>query len=141
MNATSSIPVSPAPNAPAAGSPRKIILTVDDAPTMRKVVALALTALGHEVIEAEDGMAALQLVQTRHVDLIITDVNMPRMDGIEFTRQARLLPALARTPILLLTTESDPTIKGRGKAAGATGWIVKPFRQDQLVGVVAKVLV
>jgi len=118
----------------------KTILTVDDATTMRKVVALALTGAGHEVIEAEDGVAALQVLQTRHVDLIITDMNMPRMDGIEFTRQARLLPKFQKTPILLLTTESDPTIKARGRAAGATGWIVKPFKQDQLLTVVAKVL-
>ncbi|HZZ18388.1 MAG TPA: response regulator [Opitutaceae bacterium] len=118
----------------------KVILTVDDAPTMRKVVSLALGGLGHQLIEAEDGMAALELIKLRNVDLIISDVNMPRMDGIEFTRQARQLPNFARTPILLLTTESDPTIKDRGRAAGATGWIVKPFKQEQLVAVVAKVL-
>ena len=119
---------------------RKTILTVDDASTMRKVVALALGSAGHEVVEAEDGVAALAVLQIRHVDLVITDVNMPRMDGIEFTRQARLLPKFQRTPILLLTTESDATIKARGRAAGATGWIVKPFKQDQLLAVVAKVL-
>ena len=128
--------------APAAvGSPaRKTILTVDDAPTMRKVVALALAGAGHEVLEAGDGVAALAVLKSRRVDLIITDVNMPNMDGIEFTRQARLLPAFARTPILLLTTESDPNMKARGRAAGATGWIVKPFQQAQLLAVVAKVL-
>jgi len=119
---------------------KKTILTVDDAATMRKVVALALGSAGHEVVEAEDGVAALAVLQIRHVDLVITDVNMPRMDGIEFTRQARLLPKFQRTPILLLTTESDATIKARGRAAGATGWIVKPFKQDQLLAVVAKVL-
>lgn len=119
---------------------KKTILTVDDATTMRKVVALALASAGHEVIEAEDGMAALALIQGRHVDLIITDVNMPRMDGIEFTRQARTLARFGKTPILLLTTESDPNAKARGRAAGATGWIVKPFKQDQLLAVVAKVL-
>lgn len=118
----------------------KTILTVDDASTMRKVIALALAGAGHEVIEAEDGVAALTVLQGRHVDLVITDVNMPRMDGIEFTRQARLLPLFTKTPILLLTTESDPAIKARGRAAGATGWIVKPFKQDQLLAVVAKVL-
>ncbi len=116
------------------------ILTVDDASTMRKVIALALAGAGHEVVEAEDGMAALNVLKLRHVDLIITDVNMPRMDGIEFTRQARTLPKFQRTPILLLTTESDPEMKARGRSAGATGWIVKPFRQDQLLAVVAKVL-
>jgi two-component system chemotaxis response regulator CheY len=118
----------------------KTILTVDDASTMRKVIALAITSAGHQVLEAEDGVAALEVLKLRHVDLIITDVNMPRMDGIEFTRQARGLPAFQRTPILLLTTESDPEIKAKGRAAGATGWIVKPFRQDQLLAVIAKVL-
>jgi two-component system chemotaxis response regulator CheY len=118
----------------------KTILTVDDASTMRKVVSLALTGAGHEVIEAEDGIAALSVLKIRHVDLVITDVNMPRMDGIEFTRQARTLPKFEKTPILLLTTESDPDIKARGRAAGATGWIVKPFKQEQLLAVVAKVL-
>jgi len=119
---------------------KKTILTVDDASTMRKVVALALAGAGHEVIEAEDGIAALGVLKLRHVDLVITDVNMPRMDGIELTRQARAIPKFQKTPILLLTTESDPTIKDRGRAAGATGWIVKPFRADQLLAVVAKVL-
>jgi len=119
---------------------KKTILTVDDASTMRKVIALALAGAGHDVIEAEDGVAALALIQGRHVDLVITDVNMPRMDGIEFTRQARTMSQFAKTPILLLTTESDPTIKARGRAAGATGWIVKPFKQDQLLAVIAKVL-
>lgn len=116
------------------------ILTVDDAPTMRKVIALALTGAGHEVIEAEDGLSALAVLRSRQVHLVITDVNMPRMDGIEFTRQARSMPQFNRTPILLLTTESDPTIKARGREAGATGWIVKPFQQAQLLAVVAKVL-
>lgn len=119
---------------------KKTILTVDDASTMRKVVALALTGAGHEVIEADDGVNALTVLQSRNVDLVITDVNMPRMDGIEFTRQARLLPRFQKTPILLLTTESDPTIKAKGRAAGATGWLVKPFQHDQLLAVVAKVL-
>lgn len=118
----------------------KTILTVDDAPTMRKVIALALSNSGHEIIEAEDGVAAIGVLQSRHVDLVITDVNMPRMDGIEFTRQARLLPRFQKTPILLLTTESDPAVKDRGRAAGASGWIVKPFKQDQLLAVIARVL-
>jgi two-component system chemotaxis response regulator CheY len=119
---------------------RKTILTVDDASTLRKVIALTLNGAGHDVVEAEDGVAALSVLGRRRVDLIITDVHMPRMDGIEFTRQARLLPNLRTTPILLLTTESDPTVKARGRAAGATGWIVKPFKQDELVAVVARVL-
>lgn len=119
---------------------RKTILTVDDALTMRKVIALALRGSGYEVLEAEDGIVALGLLAVRSVDLIITDVNMPRMDGIEFTRQARRLPNFRTTPILLLTTESDPDVKARGRAAGATGWIVKPFNKDQLLAVVKKLL-
>ena len=118
----------------------KTILTVDDASTMRKVTSIALQSAGHEVLEAEDGVAALGLLSLRHADVIITDVNMPRMDGIEFTRQVRLLPRFRLTPILLLTTESDPDKKARGRAAGATGWITKPFKQDQLIAVVAKVM-
>ena len=118
----------------------KRILTVDDAATMRKMVAFTLKGAGHEVLEASDGREALNAVRLRGVDLVITDVNMPNMDGIELTRQLRTLPAFARTPILLLTTESDPTKKTLGRAAGATGWIVKPFSQEQLLAVVAKVL-
>ena len=118
----------------------KTILTVDDASTMRKVIALALQSAGHSVLEAEDGVAALGLLSLKHADVIITDVNMPRMDGIELTRQLRLQPRFSKTPILLLTTESDPNVKARGRAAGATGWIVKPFKQEQLIAVVAKVM-
>lgn len=119
---------------------KKIILTVDDSATMRKVVALALNSAGHHVLEAEDGVAALNVMSLQVVDLVITDVNMPRMDGIEFTRRARQLPKFQKTPILLLTTESDPAMKLKGREAGATGWIVKPFNRDQLVAVVSKVL-
>lgn len=119
---------------------KKVILTVDDAATIRKVIAMALSSSNHEVIEAEDGVAALNVLQSRHVDLVISDVNMPRMDGIEFTRQARAIPRFQRMPILLLTTESDGAIKDRGRSAGATGWIVKPFKLDQLIAIVGKVL-
>jgi len=118
----------------------KRILTVDDAATMRKMVSFTLKGAGHEVFEASDGREALTAVRTRPVDLVITDVNMPNMDGIELTRQLRTLPAFARTPIILLTTESDPAKKNLGRAAGATGWIVKPFSQEQLLAIVAKVL-
>ena len=118
----------------------KTILRVDVASTLRKVIALALQSAGHSVLEAEDGVAALGLLSLKHADVIITDVNMPRMDGIELTRQLRLQPRFSKTPILLLTTESDPNVKARGRAAGATGWIVKPFKQEQLIAVVAKVM-
>ncbi len=118
----------------------KRIITVDDAATMRKMVSFTLKGAGHDVIEAADGREALTALQQRGVDLVITDVNMPNMDGLELTRQLRALPAFARTPIILLTTESDPAKKTLGRAAGATGWIVKPFSQEQLLAVVAKVL-
>lgn len=118
----------------------KTVLTVDDASTMRKMVSFTLRGVGHEVLEATDGAAALALLRTRPVDLIITDIHMPNMDGIELTRRLRALPVFSRTPILLLTTESDPAKKAEGRAAGATGWIVKPFNQDQLLAIVAKVL-
>ncbi len=118
----------------------KRIITVDDAATMRKMVAFTLKGAGHEVLEAGDGQEALAVLSQRSVDLVITDVNMPNMDGLELTRQLRALPAFARTPIILLTTESDPAKKMLGRAAGATGWIVKPFNQEQLLAIIAKVL-
>lgn len=118
----------------------KTIITVDDAATMRKMISFTLKGAGHEVIEAGDGVEALKTLQTRSVDMVITDVNMPNMDGITLTRSLRALPQFAKTPIVLLTTESAPEKKAEGKAAGATGWIVKPFQQEQLLAVVAKVL-
>jgi two-component system chemotaxis response regulator CheY len=118
----------------------KTIITVDDAATIRKMVAFTLRGAGHEVLEAQDGAIALNVLQTRTVDLVITDVNMPNLNGIELTRQLRLLPSFRRTPVLLLTTESDPAKKAEGRAAGATGWIVKPFSQEQLLAIVARLL-
>jgi two-component system chemotaxis response regulator CheY len=118
----------------------KTVITIDDAATMRKMVSFTLRGAGYSMLEAEDGVAALEVLKNAQVDLIITDVNMPRMDGIEFTRQARQIPALQKTPILLLTTETDGDSKARAKAAGATGWLVKPFKPEQLVAVVSKVV-
>ena len=118
----------------------KKIITVDDAATIRKMVSYTLRGAGHEVLEAPDGVIALNLLQSRAVDLVITDVNMPNMNGIELTRHLRRLPSFSRTPVLLLTTESDPAKKAEGRAAGASGWIVKPFSQEQLLAIVAKLL-
>ena len=118
----------------------KTIITVDDAATMRKMISFTLKGAGHEVLEADDGAVALQVLRDRSVDLVITDLNMPNMDGIELTRQLRTLPQFQKTPIILLTTESDPEKKNQGRAAGATGWIVKPFNQEQLLAIVARVL-
>ena len=118
----------------------KTIITVDDAATMRKMVSFTLKGAGHDVLEAGDGQEALNLLKGRSVDLVITDVNMPNMDGITLTRQLRALPHFKTTPIILLTTESSPEKKSEGRAAGATGWIVKPFQQEQLLAIVAKVM-
>lgn len=118
----------------------KTIMTVDDAATMRKMVRFTLKSTGHEILEASDGMQAFNALKQRKVDLVITDVNMPNMDGIELTKRLRTLPNFSRTPIILLTTESDANKKSQGKAAGATGWIVKPFNQEQLLSIVSKVL-
>src|SRR5271165_3064481 len=117
---------------------KKTILTVDDAATMRKMVSFTLRSAGHEMLEAQDGAIALSVLQTRTVDLVISDVHMPNMNGIELTRHLRALPTFGKTPIILLTTESDPAKKAEGRAAGATGWMVKPFTQEQLLGLVAK---
>lgn len=116
------------------------IMTVDDAATIRKMVSWTLKGAGHEVIEACDGVEALKALTLHSVDVIISDINMPNMDGIEFTRQLRARPQFARIPVILLTTESDVEKKKAGKAAGATGWMVKPFSQDALLAIVAKVL-
>lgn len=117
----------------------RTVITVDDASTIRRMISFTLRSAGHEVIEAADGMEALNQLKVRGVDLVISDINMPRMDGIELTRQLRALDRHKSTPILLLTTESDPAMKAKGKLAGATGWLVKPFQQDQLLGVVATI--
>lgn len=119
----------------------KTILIVDDSSSLRTVVKMSLTRAGFDVIEASDGRDALaRLDQAAKVHLVVSDVNMPNMDGITLTRSLRALPQFAHTPIVLLTTESSPEKKAEGKAAGATGWIVKPFQQEQLLAVVSKVL-
>ena len=118
----------------------KVILTVDDAATIRKMVSFTLRGAGHQMLEAADGVQALETLRSGLVDLVITDVNMPNMGGIELTRRMRALPSFLKTPIVLLTTESDPQKKAEGRAAGATGWIVKPFKPEQLIAVVKKLL-
>ena len=119
---------------------KRTVLVVDDAMTMRKMVSFTLRGSGYETVEAGDGVDALAVLGRQQVDLIITDVNMPRMDGIEFTRQARQALRGRPVPILILTTESEVEKKNQARAAGATGWIVKPFQQEQLLAIVAKVL-
>jgi len=118
---------------------RKRVLAVDDSKTMRDMVNFTLKNAGYDVVEAEDGLKALDVVKTTPVDLIITDINMPNMDGVTLVRQLRAQPQFRSTPILILTTEGGEDKKAAGRDAGATGWIVKPFAPDKLVSVVNKV--
>jgi two-component system, chemotaxis family, chemotaxis protein CheY len=117
----------------------KRALTVDDSKTMREMVTFALKDGGFDVIEAEDGCQALDRLAGQSVDVIITDLNMPNMNGLELIRALRAKPATQFTPILMLTTEADDAKKQEGRSAGATGWIVKPFTPDKLLAVVGKV--
>jgi len=116
------------------------ILAVDDSASMLQMVSFTLKGAGFDVVEATDGQHALDVAKTRKVDLVITDVNMPRMDGITLIGELRKLPSYKFIPLLMLTTESSPEKKQQGKAAGATGWIVKPFNPEQLLMTVKKVL-
>ncbi|MGJ8686424.1 MAG: response regulator [Spongiibacteraceae bacterium] len=116
------------------------ILAVDDSPSMRQLVSMTLRKAGHEVQLAEDGEIALKLAAAIDVDLVITDVHMPNMDGITLTAELRKLDGYRFKPILMLTTESAADMKMRGKEAGATGWIVKPFNPESLLKVLDRVL-
>ena len=118
----------------------RLILTVDDSSTMRQMITFTLKGAGFDVLEAGDGVEALEVATGKKLDLIITDVNMPRMDGITLVQRLRALPQFKFTPILVLTTESDASMKQKGKEAGATGWIVKPFNPEKLLDVVNKVI-
>lgn len=116
------------------------ILAVDDSASMRQMVSFTLKSAGYDVTDAEDGLAALNIAKTKSFDLVITDVNMPNMDGITLIAELRKLPAFKFTPLLMLTTESAADKKQAGKNAGATGWIVKPFNPDQLLSVIKRAL-
>lgn len=116
------------------------ILAVDDSPSMRKMVSFTLTGAGFRVVEAIDGVDALEKANSETVDLVLVDQNMPRLDGIGLTRKLRENPRFKNMPILILTTESSDQMKQAGKAAGATGWLVKPFDPNRLVEVIQKVL-
>lgn len=116
------------------------ILAVDDSASMRKMVSFTLTGAGFHVVEAVDGQDAYEKAQIHSVDLVLTDQNMPRMDGLGLTRKLRELPQFTTTPILILTTESSDQMKQAGRAAGATGWLVKPFDPGRLVEVIHKVI-
>jgi two-component system chemotaxis response regulator CheY len=118
----------------------KTILSVDDSASMRQMVRLTLAGAGYQVTEACDGRDALAKAQQGPVHMVLTDLNMPNMDGLSLIRELRKLPTFKGIPIVFLTTESDDSKRAEAKAAGATAWIVKPFKQDQLLGVVKKVL-
>ena len=118
----------------------RMIMTVDDSTSMRQMVKATLQSAGYDVVEAADGQEALDYARENPVDLVITDVNMPRMDGITLVSELRSLPTYRLTPVLLLTTESSMEKKMEGKKAGATGWIVTPFNPAQLLATLARVL-
>ncbi|MDM4770784.1 response regulator [Solimonas sp. SE-A11] len=116
------------------------ILAVDDSTSMRQMVSFTLKSAGYDVAEAEDGLAALALAQKEKFSLVLADVNMPNMDGLSLVRALRGMADYKFTPLLMLTTESTPEKKQEGKAAGATGWLVKPFNPEQLVATIQRVL-
>ena len=118
----------------------KTILIVDDSPSIRQVVGIALKGAGYEVIEACDGVDALRKLTGVKINLIITDVNMPNMDGITFVQEAKKLPAYKFTPMMMLTTESADEKKQAGKAAGAKAWLTKPFQPPTLMAAVSKLV-
>ncbi len=116
------------------------ILAVDDSASMRQMVSFTLKGAGYTVVEAVDGVDALNKANTQKFDCVVTDVNMPNKDGITLIKDLRALPDFKFIPMLMLTTESGMDKKQAGKAAGATGWIVKPFNPDQLLKTIKKVL-
>jgi two-component system, chemotaxis family, chemotaxis protein CheY len=118
----------------------RLILTVDDSPSIRLMMQLTLTAEGYEVKQTTDGVEALEFARHHSADLVLTDINMPRMDGLTLIRELRLLPAYKCVPMLVLTTESGQDRKLLGKEAGATGWLVKPFNTQQLIATIGRVL-
>jgi two-component system chemotaxis response regulator CheY len=118
----------------------KTVLTVDDSPSLRQMVAFTLKGAGYDVVEAPDGRAALDAVRHSPVAMVFADQNMPVMDGLTLIRSLRAMPQFARLPIVMLTTESSDEMKAQGRAAGATGWMVKPFDPRRLLEVVRKVI-
>jgi two-component system chemotaxis response regulator CheY len=116
------------------------ILTVDDSASIRMAIRIALSNAGYSVTEASDGLDGLNKMKSGRFDLIVTDLNMPNMDGLSMIRGLRQLPAYMGTPVIFLTTESDGELKQQAKAAGATGWLTKPFEPENLIKITRKVL-
>jgi two-component system, chemotaxis family, chemotaxis protein CheY len=118
----------------------KTILAVDDSSSIRQMVSFVLSNAGYTVIEAEDGEEALAKAESAQISMVITDLHMPRLDGIGLIHKLRVKPTFKFVPIIMLTTESQDSKKQQGRDAGATGWIVKPFKPEQLIAVVKKVI-
>jgi two-component system chemotaxis response regulator CheY len=118
----------------------KTIMIVDDSASLRQVVSIALKGAGYNILEACDGVDALKKLVGAQVNLIISDVNMPNMDGISMVKEVKKLPAHKFTPIIMLTTESQADKKSEGQAAGARAWVVKPFQPQQMLAAVAKLI-
>ncbi|MDZ5604345.1 response regulator [Pseudomonas sp. RP23018S] len=118
----------------------KTVLVVDDSSSVRQVVGIALKSAGYDVIEAGDGKDALNKLTGQKVHLIISDVNMPNMDGITFVKEVKKLASYKFTPIIMLTTESQASKKAEGQAAGAKAWVVKPFQPAQMLAAVSKLI-
>jgi two-component system, chemotaxis family, chemotaxis protein CheY len=118
----------------------KTILIVDDSTSLRQVVSIALQSAGYEVIEAVDGVDGLAKLDGRKIHLVISDVNMPNMDGLTFLKELKKLPAYKFTPVIMLTTESGEGKKQEGQQSGAKAWVVKPFKPEQMLAAVAKLI-
>jgi len=118
----------------------KTIMIVDDSASLRQVVGIALKGAGYDVLEGSDGKDALSKLTGQKIHLIISDVNMPNMDGISFVKALKQLPSYKFTPVIMLTTESQDSKKQEGQAAGAKAWVVKPFKPDILLGAVQKLV-
>jgi two-component system chemotaxis response regulator CheY len=118
----------------------KTIMIVDDSASLRQVVSIALKGAGYDTLEASDGKDALSKLTGQKIHLIISDVNMPNMDGLTFVRQAKQLPAYKFTPVIMLTTEAGETKKQEGQAAGAKAWVIKPFQPAQMLAAVSKLV-
>lgn len=118
----------------------KTILAVDDSASIRQMIAFTLKGAGYDVVEAVDGQDGLDKAKSKSINLVLTDQNMPKMDGLTLIKSLRALPQYKATPILMLTTEAGDAMKAQGKAAGATGWLVKPFDPQKLIEVVKKVI-
>jgi len=118
----------------------KMILVVDDSASLRQVVSIALKGAGYDVIEACDGQDALSKLKGQKVNLVISDVNMPNMDGITFVKEMKKLPEFKFTPVIMLTTEGQESKKQEGQAAGAKAWVVKPFQPAQMLAAVGKLV-